>query len=155
MRPSYYHGMKIFHWFHFLQMQKHFIRKLVRNLSAMRGHKILNVTSLRRIPPPHAFFVPHSALNYFYVIHLDQGWESQIWHHSYCERVGFSLIEPMLNIVWFQSPTSVSNIRLQARSGMGARRSSASPRLPCVGTTSASVWPSPRQTLGLPPVSFS
>ena len=32
----------------------------------------------------------------------------------------------------------------------GIRRSSASPRPPCDGTTSASVWPSPRQTPGPP-----
>ena len=37
----------------------------------------------------------------------------------------------------------------QVRYG-GIRRSSASPRLPCDGTPSASVWPSPRQTPGPP-----
>ena len=58
-----------------------------------------------------------------------------------------------------QGQQSVTSRHLSARPGSitsidvrygGIRRSSASPRPPCNGTPSASVWPSPRQTPGPP-----
>ena len=58
---------------------------------------------------------------------------------------------PVSTLITVLSPrtTTVSGIFLIHRSGMGEiSRSSASPRPPCDGTPSASVWPSPGQTPG-------
>ena len=58
---------------------------------------------------------------------------------------------PSYSFYFFSLPRYTANPNIPGQVSYGAiRRSSASPRPPCDGIPSASVWPSPRQTPGPP-----